>query len=121
MRTITRTMTVIVAAWTAAFVEKAVEPQAPSTHPLTIEHLIDITHPSNPVWSTDGKHITFSWDRAGETKRYISDIDGREPRPVTDAPPAGTSMNGTPSPDGSRIAFVRPTVVSGSTSTVGSG
>src|SRR5437879_2970637 len=90
---------------------------------LTIEQLIDIKHPSNPVWSPDGKHVTFSWDRAGVTTRYVSDLDGREPRPVTEAPPAAANMNGTPSPDGSRVAFVRSTsmVRSGSTSTVGSG
>src|SRR5213593_1432922 len=120
MRTIT---TVIVAAWAAAFAAGAVEPQTVPTHPLTIEQLIDIKHPSNPVWSPDGKHITFSWDRAGVTTRYVSDLDGREPRPVTEAPPAGGAMNGTPSPDGSRVAFVRSTsmVGSGSSSTVGSG
>jgi dipeptidyl aminopeptidase/acylaminoacyl peptidase len=115
MKTINTTITVIVAAWTAAFVAKAVEPPVTPTHPLTIEQLIDIKHPSNPVWSADGKHITFSWDRAGVTTPYISDIDGREPRPMTDAPPAAANMNETPSPDRSRVAFVR------STSTVGSG
>src|SRR5213593_234940 len=120
MRTIT---TVIVAAWAAAFAAGAVEPQTVPTHPLTIEQLIDIKHPSNPVWSPDGKHITFSWDRAGVTTRYVSDLDGREPRLVTEAPPAGATMHGTPSPDGSRVAFVRATSIvgSGSTSTVGSG
>jgi len=119
MRTITKITAVIV----AAFVAGAVEPQTAPTQPLTIEQLIDIKHPSNPVWSPDGKHITFSWDRAGVTTRYVSDLDGRDPRPVTEAPPAGATMNGTPSPDGSRVAFVRSTsmVGSGSISTVGSG
>ncbi|HEY3045785.1 MAG TPA: prolyl oligopeptidase family serine peptidase [Vicinamibacterales bacterium] len=123
MRTIAKITTVIVATWAAAFAARAVEPQAGPTQPLTIEQLIDIKHPSNPVWSPDGKQITFSWDRAGVTTRYVSDLDGREPRPVTEASPAGATMNGMPSPDGSRVAFVRSTsmVGSGSSSTVGSG
>src|SRR2546422_2903649 len=119
MKTIITITTVIV----AAFVAGAVEPKTAPIQPLTIEQLIDIKHPSNPVWSPDGKHITFSWDRAGVTARYISDIDGRDPRPVTDTPPSGANMNGTPSPDGSRVAFVRSTssnTGSGSVS-VGSG
>jgi dipeptidyl aminopeptidase/acylaminoacyl peptidase len=122
MRTITMTLAAILAASAGAFIA-ALERQTTPTHGLTIEQLIDIRHPSNPVWSPDGKHITFSWDRAGVTTRYISDLDGREPRPMTDAPPAAANTNGTPSPDGSRIAFVRSTstAASGSTSTAGSG
>jgi hypothetical protein len=46
---------------------------------LTIEQLIDIKHPSNPVWSADGKHVSFTWDRAGVSKRYVSDLDGQPP------------------------------------------
>src|SRR5437773_7077750 len=105
------------------FASSASPQSSPKPSRLTIEQLIDIKHPSNPVWSPDGKHITFSWDRAGVTTRYVSDLDGRDPRPVTEAPPAGATMNGTPSPDGSRVAFVRSTsmVGSGSISTVGSG
>jgi hypothetical protein len=33
--------------------------------PLTIDQLIDIRHPSNPVWSRDSRRIAFTWERAG--------------------------------------------------------
>ncbi len=111
MRTITTAIAFIVAASAGAFVQKAVEPQSAATGRLTIEQLIDIKHPSNPAWSADGKHITFSWDRAGVTTRYISDLDGREPHPLADVPPGAANAagggNGVPSPDGTRAAFVR--------------
>jgi dipeptidyl aminopeptidase/acylaminoacyl peptidase len=51
---------------------------------LTIEQLIDIKHPSNPVWSPDGKHVLFSWDRAGVANLYVASPDGhRQPVAVT--------------------------------------
>src|SRR5436309_1468566 len=43
---------------------------------LTIEQLIEIKHPSNPVWSPDGKHIVFIWDRAGVANFYVANADG---------------------------------------------
>jgi dipeptidyl aminopeptidase/acylaminoacyl peptidase len=114
MKTITATIAVITAASAAAFVAKTAAPQAAVGSGLTIEQLMDIKHPSNPVWSPDGKHITFSWDRAGVTTRYISDIDGREPRPQTDVEQSGpggarggNAAPAVPSPDGSRVAIVR--------------
>ena len=50
--------------------------QAPGKSRLTIEQLIDIKHPSNPVWSPDGKHVVFSWDRAGVANLYVASADG---------------------------------------------
>src|SRR5450631_22657 len=43
---------------------------------LTIEQLIDIKHPSNPVWSPNGKYVAFLWDRAGVTNLYVASSDG---------------------------------------------
>ena len=43
---------------------------------LSIEQLIEIKHPSNPVWSPDGKHIVFIWDRAGVANFYVANADG---------------------------------------------
>jgi len=48
----------------------------PSEPSLTIEQLLDIKHPSNPVWSPDGKHVVFVWDRAGIANLYVANADG---------------------------------------------
>jgi len=52
------------------------QPRAASASPtpLTIEQLIDIRHPSNPMWSPDGRHVVFVWDRAGVSKVYVADV-----------------------------------------------
>ena len=43
---------------------------------LTIEKLIDIKHPSDPIWSPDGKRVVFIWDRAGVSNLYAVDAAG---------------------------------------------
>src|SRR5262245_62854855 len=93
---------------------------APDSGPrLTIEQLIDIRHPSNPTWSADGRHVEFTWDRAGVSARYVSDLDGRAPRLVSTGAGRGAPGSGqgrgrggavagggeAASPDGSRVAF----------------
>src|SRR5205823_5336198 len=51
---------------------------------LTIDQLIDIKHPSNPVWSPDGKHVVFTWDHAGVANLYVADADGHgQPQALT--------------------------------------
>jgi dipeptidyl aminopeptidase/acylaminoacyl peptidase len=83
---------------------------------LNIDHLVDFRHPSNPAWSPDGRQVTFTWERAGVATRYVSDLDGRPPKPVADPVPAGGRGRGAnatrddagvASPDRSRVAFVR--------------
>lgn len=112
---------------------------------LTIENLIDIKHPSNPVWSPDGRRVLFTWERAGIANLYVSDGTGA-PKALTNyenggvgnafwgdaqtvffsrggdlwragvgggAPAAvwttaALESNVTLSPDGQRVAFVRP-------------
>jgi len=113
---------------------------------LTIDQLIDIRHPSNPMWTPDGKSVVFVWDRAGISSVYIAPADGKAaPRELKEA---GASLTGafwstdgralmvaragdlwrvpldgstasavwttpqteasiTPSPDGTRVAFIR--------------
>ena len=58
--------------------------QSTSSKRLTIEQLMDIKHPSDPVWSPDGSHVAFLWDRAGVTNVYLAGVDGSgEPAPLT--------------------------------------
>ena len=118
---------------------------------LTIEQLVDIKHPSDPVWSPDGRRVAFVWDRAGVSNLYLASADGSgKPLAVTsfasgqvgaafwsangetlyfphdgdlwqvsaaggDAqavwPATGHKVNITPSPDATRVAFVRPAEV----------
>jgi len=66
-----KALTLILAGLTAAACETRAAEQAAAT--LTIENLIDIKHPSNPVWSPDGKRVLFTWDRAGISNLYVGD------------------------------------------------
>ena len=51
---------------------------------LTIDTLIDIRHPSNPVWSHDAKSIAFMWERAGVSNLYVVAADGSsKPKAIT--------------------------------------
>src|SRR5512144_3071035 len=62
---------------------------------LTIEKLIDIRHPSNAAWSADGRQVTFTWDRAGVSHRYVSNLDGAPPTEIADpAAPVGRGRGG---------------------------
>src|SRR5712672_1381715 len=54
---------------------------------LTIEQLVEIKHPTNPAWSPDGRHVAFTWDRAGVANLYVANADGRDqPVAVTSFP-----------------------------------
>jgi len=65
-------------------------PLQSATGALTIEQLIDIRHPSSPMWSPDGRHVVFVWDRAGVSKVYVSDLSGA-PNELKDA---GATLGG---------------------------
>jgi dipeptidyl aminopeptidase/acylaminoacyl peptidase len=61
----------------AILVAVAPHPAAqPSRAALTIEQLVDIRHPSAPMWAPDGRHIVFVWERAGIAKVYVADASG---------------------------------------------
>jgi dipeptidyl aminopeptidase/acylaminoacyl peptidase len=63
------------------------------TVPLTIEQLIDIKHPSNPVWAPNGKYVAFIWDRAGVSNLYLaSSSGGGQPVPLTSFPEGGVEQ-----------------------------
>jgi dipeptidyl aminopeptidase/acylaminoacyl peptidase len=128
-------------------------PTAKDARRLSIDRLMDIRHPSTPLWAPDGRSIAFVWDRAGVSKVYVADaaagsgarsgtpaprelpdagptlagafwsrdgralmvtrngdlwrvpIDGSAASAVWTTPQAESSI--VPSPDGSRVAFVR--------------
>src|SRR3954462_7400509 len=73
--------------------------------PLTIDQIIDIKHPSNPVWSPDSRRIAFTWERAGVANLFVVPADGS-------AAPAQLTTDGVPagyfwSADSQSIAFFR--------------
>jgi dipeptidyl aminopeptidase/acylaminoacyl peptidase len=77
----------------------------PRAGALSIEQLIDIKHPSNPVWSRDSRRIAFTWERAGVANLYVVPADGS-------ARPAQVTTDGVPgnvfwSPDSSSLPFFR--------------
>jgi dipeptidyl aminopeptidase/acylaminoacyl peptidase len=73
---------------------------------LTIEQLIEIKHPSNPVWSPDGKRIVFTWDRADIRNLYVANVDGSgHPLQLTSFPEGGVARAFW-SEDGDSIYFV---------------
>jgi dipeptidyl aminopeptidase/acylaminoacyl peptidase len=52
--------------------------------PLTINQLLDIRHPSSPLWSPDGRRVAYLWDRCDVVNLYVVNADGvGSPRPLT--------------------------------------
>jgi dipeptidyl aminopeptidase/acylaminoacyl peptidase len=79
----------------------------PAATPLTIDQLIDIKHPSGPVWSRDSRRIAFTWERAGVANLYVVPADGSSPpsQVTTDGVPPGYFW----SADSQAIEFFRGT------------
>jgi len=89
-----------------AVVPRAAQPHAAS---FTIDQLIDIKHPSNPVWSRDSRRVAFTWERAGVANLYVVPADGSS-KPVqvtTEGVPPGYFW----SADSQSIQFVRGSTV----------
>ena len=76
-----RHLCICLAALTAACSAPAAAPQADGH--FSIENLIDVKHPSAPLWSPDGRHVAFVWDRAGISNVFVADLGGAAPRAVT--------------------------------------
>src|SRR5690349_21706154 len=73
---------------------------------LTIEQLIEIKHPSDPVWSPDGKRVVFTWDRADIRNLSVANADGSgQPVALTSFPEGGVA-DAFWSEDGESIYFV---------------
>lgn len=101
---------VLVVLWaTFAFAPRALTAQAPTASAagrLTIEKLIDIKHPSAPVWSRDSRKVAFLWDRAGFTDLYVVNADGRS-APVRITTDGVAPTNVSWSADGQWLLFTR--------------
>jgi dipeptidyl aminopeptidase/acylaminoacyl peptidase len=85
----------LVLVWVLA--PRAASLQSAGARPLTIDALIDIRHPSSPVWSPDGKHVAFLSERAGIGNIFVSDVG---PASTT-----GTARAVTSYPDGQGAGF----------------
>jgi dipeptidyl aminopeptidase/acylaminoacyl peptidase len=60
---------------------------------LTIDALIDIRHPSSPLWSPDSRQIAFVWERAGVADLYVVPADASAaPRALTTDGGAGSGV-----------------------------
>ena len=71
----------------SVFIVQAAQPtqSAPAragSSKLTIEQLIDIRHPSNPVWSPDGRHVAFLSERAGIANILVADVTASSSTPA---------------------------------------
>jgi len=67
-----------------SFVPCAAAQDGAKSAKLTIEQLVEIKHPSDPAWSPDGRHVAFTWDRAGVANLYVANADGHgQPVAVT--------------------------------------
>lgn len=99
---------VISAAFVLASLGTAACAQAARHSPLTIDMLMDIKHPSEPVWSPDGHHIAFVWERAGVSNLYVADAasHGTSPVALTKFPERHLSEPFW-SHDGSAVYFTR--------------
>lgn len=74
--------------------------------PLTIEQLIEIKHPSDPVWSPDNKRIVFIWDRADVRNLYVANGDGSGAPVALTSFPEGGAGSAFWSEDGESVYFV---------------
>src|SRR5690349_5774970 len=73
---------------------------------LTIEHLIEIKHPSDPVWSPDNKRVVFTWDRADIRNLYVANADGSGAPVALTSFPEGGVAEAFWSEDGESVYFV---------------
>lgn len=52
--------------------------------PITIDQLLNIRHPSNPVWSPDGSQVAYLWDRCDVVNLYVAKAGGQgDPQALT--------------------------------------
>jgi len=57
-----------------------------------------------PVWSPDGRQLTFNTNRDGNSEVYVMNADGSQPRNISNSPKSTEGLAGW-SPDGRRLVF----------------
>ena len=75
MKTFFAAVAVVASAFIAYAVQTAQPAPSRDAQGLTIEHLIDIRHPSNAAWSPDGRRVAFLSERAGIANIFVAEID----------------------------------------------
>lgn len=86
----------------------AVPGTVPVRPALTVDQLLDIRHPGQPLWSPRGDRVAFVWDRAGVQNVFVAD-----PSAATAAPVALTAFEDDVldlvgwSADGTQVFFGR--------------
>jgi len=109
-RTLAGTMAALVVMGTAFDVSPRLRAVSPA---LTIEQLVDIRHPSNPLWSPDGRKLLYLSERAGVASLIVADVSSAGDRGATARSAAtlvaATGEVSTPfwSADGRTIYFAR--------------
>ena len=73
---------------------------------LTVEQILDIRHPSDPIWEPQGDRIAYLWNDGGVRDVWlVSDSDGAEPERISNAAQApGVAAFGW-HPAGSELLF----------------
>lgn len=67
--------------------EHATKARTSGAQRLTIEQLMKIKHPSQPLWSPDARHVAFVWEEGGVGNLYVADADGQgSPKALTSFP-----------------------------------
>jgi hypothetical protein len=75
---------------------------------LTIDHLIQIKHPSGHQWTPDGKHVWFTYDDGGVNNVWAVPADGSSPAvALTNYPDGQAGGGGFWSGDGKTFLFQR--------------
>ncbi|MBV9406588.1 MAG: PD40 domain-containing protein, partial [Acidobacteriaceae bacterium] len=69
MKAISSTFVAAILAAGCGFGASGASPSTP--HPLTIDQLLEIKHPSNAIWSPDGRYVAFVWDEGGVGNLYV--------------------------------------------------
>jgi dipeptidyl aminopeptidase/acylaminoacyl peptidase len=83
----------------------AAQAQGSRANKLTIEQVVAIKHPSDPLWSPDGKRIAFVWDQGGIGNLYLANTDGSSSPVALTSFPDGHIFGAFWSHDGQAIYF----------------